>query len=56
MLLIVTGHANKEIATKLDISTRTIETHRGRIMEKTGAQSLTELIAIALASGNHALK
>ena len=56
MLLIVTGHANKEIATKLDISTRTIETHRGRIMEKTGAQSLTELIAIALASGNHDLK
>jgi two-component system response regulator FixJ len=56
MLLIVTGHANKEIATKLDISTRTIETHRGRIMEKTGAQSLTELIAIALASGNHALQ
>jgi two-component system response regulator FixJ len=56
MLLIVTGHANKEIATKLDLSTRTVETHRGRIMEKTGAQSLTELMAIALESGNHALK
>ena len=56
MLLIVTGHANKEIATKLDLSTRTVETHRGRIMEKTAAQSLTELMAIALESGNHALK
>ena len=56
MLLIVTGHANKEIATKLDLSTRTVETHRGRIMEKTGVQSLTELIELALASGNHALK
>ena len=56
MLLIITGHANKEIATKLDLSTRTVETHRGRIMEKTGVQSLTELIEIALASGDHALK
>jgi len=56
MLLIVTGHANKEIATKLDLSHRTIETHRGRIMEKTAAQSLTELIEIALASGSHELK
>ena len=56
MLLIVTGHANKEVATKLDLSTRTVETHRGRIMEKTGAQSLTELMAIALESGNHALE
>ncbi len=56
MLLIVTGHANKEIATKLNLSTRTVETHRGRIMEKTAAQSLTELIEIALASGSHELK
>ncbi|MGB5179870.1 MAG: response regulator [Gammaproteobacteria bacterium] len=56
MLLIVTGHANKDIAMKLDLSHRTIETHRGRIMEKTGAQSLTELIQIALASGSHELK
>jgi two-component system response regulator FixJ len=56
MLLIVTGHANKDIATKLDLSTRTIETHRGRIMEKTGAHSLADLIELALASGSHALK
>ncbi|MEN8204552.1 MAG: response regulator [Pseudomonadota bacterium] len=56
MLLIVTGNANKEIATKLDLSTRTIETHRGRILEKTGAQSLADLIELAIASGNHELK
>jgi len=56
MLLIVTGHTNKEIATKLNLSTRTVETHRGRIMEKTGVHSLTELIELAHASGNHKLK
>jgi FixJ family two-component response regulator len=56
MLLIVTGHANKEIAMKLDLSTRTVETHRGHIMDKTGVQSLPELIELALASGNHELK
>jgi FixJ family two-component response regulator len=56
MLLIVAGNANKEIATKLDLSTRTIETHRGRILEKTGAQSLADLIELAIASGSHELK
>ena len=56
MLLIVAGNANKEIATKLNLSTRTIETHRGRILEKTGAQSLADLIELALASGSHELK
>jgi two-component system response regulator FixJ len=56
MLLIVAGNANKEIATKLDLSTRTIETHRGRILEKTGAQSLADLIELAIASGSRELK
>jgi FixJ family two-component response regulator len=56
MLLVVAGHANKEIARKLELSIRTIETHRGHIMEKTGAQSLADLIELALASGTHALK
>jgi two-component system response regulator FixJ len=51
MLLIVAGHANKEIARKLKLSIRTIETHRGHIMEKTGAQSLADLIELSHASG-----
>lgn len=55
MLLIVAGNANKEIATKLNLSTRTIETHRGHILEKTGAQSLADLIELAIASGSHKL-
>jgi two-component system response regulator FixJ len=56
MLLIVAGNANKEIASRLDLSTRTIETHRGRIMEKTDARSLADLIELALASGSYELK
>lgn len=53
MRLIVAGHSNKEVARQLELSTRTIETHRGHIMEKTGAHSLADLIALAIASGSH---
>lgn len=44
--LIVAGRTNKEIATVLDLSNRTVETHRGRIMAKTGARTLADLIAL----------
>ena len=43
MLLVVTGKVNKEIAAELNLSHRTVEIHRGRVMEKTGTQSLTRL-------------
>lgn len=56
MLLLVSGNANKEIAARLDLSTRTIETHRGRIMEKTGVQSVTELVELAISSGSYVPK
>lgn len=44
--LIVAGRTNKEIAALLDLSNRTVETHRGRIMAKTGARTLADLIAL----------
>lgn len=47
MLLIVAGRSNKEIAAGLDLSHRTVETHRSRIMDKTGARSLADLIELA---------
>jgi FixJ family two-component response regulator len=50
MWLIVAGSSNKEIATELELSHRTVETHRGRIMEKTGTRSLAELIELARTS------
>ena len=56
MLLLVAGNTNKEIAAKLDLSTRTIETHRGRVMEKTGVQSVAELVELAISSGSYTPK
>jgi two-component system response regulator FixJ len=49
--LLVAGHANKIVAHKLGISPRTVEIHRSRLMEKTGAGSLAELVRTALSAG-----
>jgi DNA-binding NarL/FixJ family response regulator len=46
--LLAEGKANKEIAAELGITTRTVETHRARIMLKLGLHSLTELIHYAI--------
>ncbi|MCP5418983.1 MAG: response regulator transcription factor [Gammaproteobacteria bacterium] len=51
MALVVGGHSNKDIARRLDISPRTVETHRARIMEKMGATSLPDLVTLAAACG-----
>lgn len=39
------GRATKQIARALDLSPRTVEGHRSRIMKKLGARSASELIA-----------
>jgi two-component system, LuxR family, response regulator FixJ len=39
------------IAYELGISPRTVEIHRARIMQKTQARSLSELVRWAIASG-----
>ena len=36
MELVVAGHANKEIAARLGINQRSVESHRALIMKKTG--------------------
>ena len=51
MQLAIAGLPNKEIARKLDISFRTVEVHKSRIMQKTGAGNLIELARIARESG-----
>lgn len=48
MKLVVAGHANKEIARMLGISHRTVEIHRTRIRSKMQAQSLPDLVVMAL--------
>ena len=42
--LVVDGRANKVIAQDLGLSERTVEVHRGNIMDKMGAQSLAHLV------------
>ena len=46
--LLAAGKLNKEIATLLQITVRTVETHRSKIMLKLGTHSLAELIHYAL--------
>jgi len=45
---VVEGLANKEISRKLDISIKTVEAHRARIMDKMEAGSLSQLVRMAL--------
>ncbi len=47
---LVVGDSNKIIAALLDISPRTVEVHRARVMEKMQARSLSHLVRMALAS------
>ena len=42
------GRLNREIAAELGITERTIKIHRGRVMEKLGAQSSAQLFPLVL--------
>jgi two-component system, LuxR family, response regulator FixJ len=46
------GRSNKAIASELGVATRTVEFHRGRIMQKMGAESLAGVLSVlSLARG-----
>jgi len=49
--LFADGLSAKEIARKLDLSSRTVESHKYQIMETLGAQSTAELIRMAIRHG-----
>lgn len=50
LVLIARGHTNAEIAAQLELSVRTVETHRTRIQQKLGISSRPELVRHALAN------
>jgi two-component system response regulator NreC len=45
--LIALGHTNIEIATRLFLSVRTVESHRAHIQQKTRRSSRADLVAYA---------
>jgi len=47
MECIIAGKRNKEMADELCVSIKTIEAHRAKVMQKTGAGSLAELVQFA---------
>ncbi len=49
--LIAEGNTNQEIADLLCLSRKTIETHRGNIMEKLGMHKVTDLVRYAIREG-----
>ena len=49
--LIAEGHTTKEIARKLDISAKTAENHRARVLDKVGVRNTAELVRYALRKG-----
>lgn len=48
---LASGYANKQIAAALNISPRTVEIHRSRVIEKLNAPSMSHLVRLALAAG-----
>jgi FixJ family two-component response regulator len=47
LTLVVQGLINKQVGEKLGISEPTVKLHRGRLMEKMGAESIVDLIRMA---------
>jgi two-component system response regulator FixJ len=54
MDMVVDGAANKVIAIDLDLSERTVEIHRAKVMEKMGARSVAHLVKLHLTMSNKA--
>jgi len=46
--LLAEGRSNKEVASSLDISIKTVETHRASIMRKLGIDRLSDLVRYAI--------
>jgi FixJ family two-component response regulator len=45
--LVVQGHLNKQIASNLGMSEKTVKVHRARVMQKMQAESLADLVRLS---------
>jgi two-component system response regulator NreC len=51
MILLANGNPNREIGKLLNISVRTVDTHRSNILKKLGFKTNAELVKLAIAEG-----
>ena len=51
MECVIAGRLNKQIASDLGISEKTVKAHRGRVMEKVEVRSVAELVRLCEAAG-----
>jgi DNA-binding NarL/FixJ family response regulator len=49
--LLAEGNSNKRVASRLDISVKTVETHRASIKRKLGVKSVAEIVNYAVRNG-----
>jgi len=49
--LTAAGHSNKEVASRLDLSVKTVETYKARALDKLGLETRADLVRYALQRG-----
>jgi two-component system response regulator NreC len=49
--LVAEGHTNQEIANRLQVSVKTVQSHRAAVMEKLGLRDVTHLVRYAIRRG-----
>ena len=51
LLPLVRGYTNREVAEQLDISVKTVDLYRSRVMKRMQAETLSELVGMVIAAG-----
>ena len=51
LLPLVRGHTSREVAEQLEVSVKTVDLYRARVMKRMQAQTLPELVGMAIAAG-----
>lgn len=49
--MLADGHSVKQIGTKLNIATKTVDAHKLNLMRKLGIRHITQLVKYAIANG-----